>query len=873
MLADLLVRIRSLFRRRRVEEELDDELRFHFEHEVEKHIAAGVDPEEARRKARLVFGGMEQLKEECRQARGVSLIENLVQDTRLSLRTLIKAPGFAAGTIVTLALGVAATTAAFSVVDSILLNPVPFKDADRLVEIYQWGKTGGGPRQPQAMLGRWREQTQIFEAVEAHAERPFALTADADPEVILSSRVTVGLFRFLGVPPRIGRDFASDESSARVAIIGDSLWRRRFGSDPAIAGKTIHLDDDAYTIIGVMPSWFRFPLSNIQVWTPLMLNGNPQTTPPIISQIGKLRPGLPLEQADSAVATLAPQLNEALAKTPGTTARIAPISRFATNGFLAKIRDVHKTRTVLFLILAAAGLVLLASCANSANLFLSRGLARSRETAVRAAIGCSRLRLTCHVLVEAVVIAFIAGSLGLLIAAWSLRVLEGILPRNLVEGTLHPLALDMRVVLWAASASLVSAIIAAVVPSLRAARGDINHALQGRSTGRGRQEARLRGLLIATETALAFILMVGAGLLGRSLWTLMHVDQGWSTDDVVVVEPHFSGTRYSDAGRRIAMLTQIAREVGGIPGVEGAAISYQLPQMPSDISFGTFETEAGSVPELTASVNRVSDSYFKTLGIPMYSGRTFSPADSADSVIITRQLAQRLWPNGDAVGKRMKMNTVLDWVTVVAVVGDVQTFGFDIKTDPFEIYLPFQPNTTGGRMNYVSVGTKDRTGMTEILRSRIRQLDPNLPVDIRPVKDIYAANLADPIFNAMLIGGFAFLTVLLAVAGVYATVTYEVSRRTQEIGIRVALGATRQAITTQIMKSSLAVAGIGAAAGLAASVAVTRLMTSMLYAVRPTDPLTFVLAALQLIGCVVVAAYWPARRASSVDPAITLRNE
>jgi predicted permease len=356
----------------------------------------------------------------------------------------------------------------------------------------------------------------------------------------------------------------------------------------------------------------------------------------------------------------------------------------------------------------------------------------------------------------------------------------------------------------------------------------------------------------------------------------MHVEQGWSTDGFVVVEPHFLGNKYRSVDGRTAFMVQLSDEVGKLPGVGGVALAYQLPHTPSDISFETLETGDHKVPNVIVNINRVSGSYFKTLGIPMYAGRTFLSGEDANSTIITRQLAQQLWPGTSPLGKDFKMAGVgpgVERLTVVGVVGDVQTFGYNSKVEGVEVYVPFEAGRPGRTMHFLGVRSAGRSNVVDNLRRTIHELDPNLPVDIHPMSEIYMGTLADPIFNAILFGGFALLTVVLAVAGVYATVSYEVNRRIPEIGIRVALGATSGAVTLQVMRRALNLAVVGAAGGLFASIALARLMSSMLYEIRPTDPMTLAAATLLLIATVCIASYWPARRAASVDPVVALRNE
>ncbi len=875
MLSDIVIRIRSLLRRHRVEDELDNELQFHFEHEVRKHLEEGMSLEDAQREARLVFGGMDQIKEECRQARGVHIVESLLQDFRHAFRSLRKSPVFAICCIVTLALGVAATTVAFSVTDSIILNPIPFKNADRLVNIYRWAKTGGGPGQPVAMLPRWREQSQIFKQVEAYRPTSVVLTGGAVPEIMDASQVTPATFQLLGVTPEIGRDFATDDAALKAVIISHDLWVRDFGSNEEIVGTTIHLTDEIFTVVGVMPAWFRFPYPKTQIWMafdPFTATGFTPST--FINPIARLRDGIPLEQADAQVAILSRQLDDTVAKArPGTTARLNPIDRFAQNGFYAHIgKQAAERRTTLFVILGAAGLVLLAACANSANLFLSRAVSRRREMAVRAAIGGGRFRLISHIVTEAVVIAALAGSLGTMLAYWSLRSLTAIIPATLVQNTLRPFGLGGRVAVWATLASLGAGLLAVAIPTFRTFRTGAIPSLRSRLESSERGELRLRGLFITVEIAFALMLVVAAGLMARTLWTLVHVDTGWSRTGFTVVEPQFRGTRYSSPASRSNAFTQLADRLRSVPGVPAVSVSEGMPLLPGSFSWGSTQTETRDVGETYVTINHVTGDYFKVLGVPLQMGRTFESSDAVDTAIISKKLAEHLWPGENPVGKRFRMEKLIEWSTVVGVAADTQTHAYDFGLATFEIYRPFAEESRSS-MRYIAVKTDSRMVDTATLRNQIHQFDSTLPSQIQTSEVIYDNTLATPIFHGSLFTAFALLTVLLAIAGVYAVVVYEVSRRTQEIGIRVALGATPRTVMMHIMRRSILLAGIGIVMGVAASIGLTRLMATMLYQTKPTDSATFVTAALVMVAVVALAGYLPARRASRIDPTVALRQD
>jgi predicted permease len=880
MLHDLLYRLRSLFRRRKVEQEMADELEFHIQHEIERQIQKGSDPEEAKRRVRLMFGGADQIKEECRQSRGVGLIESVMQDIRHSIRSLVKTPSFAAGAIVTLALGIATTIVVFSVIDSALLNPVPFKDAGQLARIYQWSATGGGPFQSLRLFAQWREQHQIFDQVEAHTERSFTMSGASDPEVVPASSVTVGLFKLLGVRPQIGRDFSPDESSAPVALIGQNLWMHRFGGLPDVLGKEIRLNDSAFTIIGVMPAWFRFPASTVEIWVPFdPFKPNPAAARSVVSPIAKIRNGLSLQAADAEVASLAPQLDPTLRNSPngGLTSRLQSLDRYAANGLIGRTKFVQDRRTAILVMFGAGILVLLVSCANSANLFLSRSVARTREVAVRAALGAGHLRLIRYILTESTIVALIAGTIGTAGAWLTIRGLLNVIPPNLIQDSLNPIRINGHAAICAIIASVVTGIVVGAVPALQVLRGNIIGAVKTGGASKSGGDRKFRGAIVAIEGALAVMLLIGAGLMSRTLWALTNVEPGWSSAGTIIVEPRFTADRYRRAMSMTELEKQAAAQIRLLPGVQDVGLAESVPLLNPSVSFGTIQSEAVTVPDAVVSVNQITGGYFQALGIPLLAGRSFQsePASPTDNdlhnVIVTRAMAARLWPNQNPVGQRMRFHfgtqDPADWFTVIGVVGDVQTFAFDSPSEPLELYriLP-----AANRARWITVKTK-ATSTTREIREIIRVLDAQLGVEIRPMDEIYGSTLAAPRFQTILFAGFAILTLFLAAAGVYAVVAYEANRQTREIGIRMAVGARASTIIGNVLWSFLLLSSIGVAAGISLSLFLTRWMTAMLYAVRPNDPVTFLAAVIVLLFATLLGAFLPAYRASRINPAVALR--
>jgi putative ABC transport system permease protein len=879
MLHDILYRLRSLFCRKKVEQEMAEELEFHIQHEIERQIQKGSDPEDAKRRARLIFGGADQIKEECRQSRGVGLIESIMQDVRHSIRSLAKTPSFAAGAIVTLALGIATTIVVFSVVDSALLNPVPFKDAGRLVRIYQWSRTGGGPFQSVRLFAEWREQHQIFDQVEAHSERNLTLNTNSDPEVISASSVTVDLFQLLGVRPQIGRDFSRDESSAPVALIGQDLWMRRFGGSPGVLGKEVRLNDSAVTIIGVMPAWFRFPASSVEVWVPFEpLKQNSAFLRSVVSPIAKIRSGLSIQSADAQVAALAPQLDPTFRSSPnGLTSRLQSLDRYAANGLIGKTKFVQDRRTAILVMFGAGMLVLLVSCANSANLFLSRSVSRTREVAVRAALGASHLRLIRYLLTETIIVGLTAGILGTAGAWLTIHGLLRVIPPNLIQDSLNPIRINGRAAICAIVASIVTGVVVGAVPAIQVLRRDVIGGIKAGGASKPGRDRTFRGAIVAIEGALAVVLLIGAGLMSRTLIALTSVEPGWSAAGTLIVEPRFTADRYRRTGSMMELEKQAAEHIRLLPGVQDVALAEAVPLLNPSISFGTIESETSKVADALVSVNQVTGGYFQALGIPLLAGRSFQsdPASPTDddlhNVIVTREIAARLWPKQNALGQRMRFHfgsqDPPDWFTVIGVVGDVQTFAFDSPSEPLELYrmLP-----ASNRARWITVKTRSMSATREI-REIIGQLDAELGVDIRAMDEIYRSTLAAPKFQTILFTGFAILTLLLAAAGVYAVVAYEASRQTREIGIRMAVGAKGSTIIGYMLSSFLLLSSLGVVAGISLSLFLTRWMTAMLYAVHPNDPATFLAAVIVLLFATLLGAFLPAYRASRINPAVALR--
>ena len=867
-------RLVMLFRRSRLERDLDDELAFHLAMRQGEHGNTA---------SRRQFGSVLRVKEQSRAVWLLTWLESLLLDIRQASRSLRRSPTFALTAIITLGIGITATTVIFSVVDSLLFNSAPFSHSDRLVEFLTWSPRGGGPMQPGAMLARWREQDHLFEQVEAHWEHGYRLTGGGEPEAVPGSQVTIGLLPMLGVAPALGRYFAPDEEDAAVALISHRLWQRRFAEAPDIVGRTMRMDNRVYTVVGVMPSSFRFPVSRVDVWIPFApLRPNPYSTRGNLTPIARLRAGVPFDEADRQVAALALQLDPTLSSMlPGTTARLATMERYSTKGVrgAANFASVDNPRTRLFLLFGAAIVLLVLSAANAANLFLSRALARLQDLSIRVTLGAGRARVLRHMLVEALVVATAAAALGIGGAAWVLQIAATYLPIDLVDASLNPVNLDPRAAIWSALAAAASGILAALLPAIHLLRRDLSGILRGALDRSARSRlGSTSGLLVAVQSASAVILLVGAGLMARSLWVVMTVDRGWLPDGVIVVRPFFDGP-YAPPGRRADYLSALSTSLRQQPEFRVVAIAEGMPSLPSAYWFGTLHAEGTEFNDAEVVTLRVSAEYFRALGLRFAHGRPFTPEEARQPVaVIGRSLARRLWDAGPAVGRRFRYEKTDEWLTVIGVVPDVEMDSLERRRNEVEIYRPLEATTgppgsfqPSDPYRYIVLNTDGSEQLPAVIKQMARAIDPDLPVEVRSSREILRAPLAERELNTAFLIGFSLFGVLLAAAGIYALVAYDTSRRTHEIGVRVALGATAADIIRVIIRRSVLLSAVGAAIGLIAALGAARFMSSMVFGVSPYDAFTFGGAIVLLLVTSALAAGLPARRATQVDPLVALR--
>jgi len=868
-----------------METELDDELRAHLDHQVEKYVQSGLPIEEAKRRARLEFGGLEQVKEECRDARGVNLVDTTLQDIRYGARKLARSPGFTTVVVATLALGIGVNALIFSVVNAAVLHPLPFRDAGRLVT--QWatsptvGYSGPGSLTDRDYI-EWRDQNRVFSDIAAFRGQPINLTGAGEPVRLHGETISASLLRVLEINPALGRTFAPEEETAghnRVALLSDGLWRSRFGSNPSVLGKAIKLDGEFYTVIGVMPDGFDFP-SQADLWTPLTLNSEEHNA--TLQIVARLKPGVSLERARSDAAVI----GKRRPAQPGDW-------EWHTTLVLLAQAAAAEVRTPLLVLFAAVGLVLLIACANVANLFLARATTRQGEVSVRKALGASRSRLIRQMLTESVMVAVIGGGLGLLLAALGQTFVAkaaSLLPRNWgTPGAASHIAsagIDFWVLGFTLGISVLTAVLFGLAPAVWASRSELSPSLkeEGRSSTSGRGRAYLRDGIVVAEVALAVILLIGAGLLIRSFLNLMTVDRGFDPQNVLTLNISLPDTRYQSARSMIEFEEQALARLRLVPGLNSAGGVFGLPLGNGAIG-GDFTVEGepppapGSQPFI-ATKAVVAGDYFRAIGIPLLRGRHFDAHDSEAAphvVIVSQSLARHYWPLDEALGKRLKPGFSNDaWCTVVGVVGDTKQYSLGEPSSP-AMYLPYAQAPATFLMQDITLVLRAGSGplaLASAARRTVQAVDPDLPVfDIATMDQLVYRSASAPRFNTALLGIFAALALVLAAVGIYGVMSYAVAQRTHEIGVRVALGAETSNILRQVVRQGMTPAVIGIAAGTAGAWAVTRFLSSLLFGVRPTDPTTFAAVPLLLAAVGVLACLLPARRATKVDPVEALRYE
>jgi predicted permease len=902
-LRELARRMGMLIHRRQFDADLEEEMRLHLELRQEEQLQSGMTADDARAAARRRFGNATYLKEESHLAWGWEWFENLAQDARYGLRMLRKAPGFSAIAILTMALGIGATTAIFSVVDATLLHPLPYPAPEQLVSVEDdfpgVGACDVGMSEPE-----WQDlqRSGIFEYVSPTWFDENNLTGASKPERVRLLIVAPNYFALLGIKPQLGRAFNPQDHSPGLALevlISDGLWKRAFGGDPNILDRSIRLDTDLYRIVGVMPPGFDAPgrnaeERNIEVWAATSFYGAPMSDHPsrsgrnLPTAVARLKPGLTIAAAqsrlDALVATLQKEFPKDYPKQSAWTVRLLPL----------KERVVGNVRQSLILLVGAVGLVLLIGCVNVANLLLARASARGREMAVRQALGAARKRLISQTLTESVLLSLLGGIAGVAILFMTKGFLLRLLPDSLPR--LSEISINSSVLFFALGASVVTGAIFGLAPALQADRVDLTRALkrEGRgSTGSGEQ-ARTRRILVVIEFALSLVLMVAAGLLLRSFQDLVNVQLGFAPQNVMAVRTRlpFPNDPKTDAYATPAQEAQFFRELlrrsRALPKIEEAALgdtaSIPLDETLRDlklISEGQFlftvegrdmQSDEPAVVERSS----VTPEYFHLLKMPLLRGRLFEESDTEKApqvAVINEAFARAYWPSEKAIGKRFRIvKADSPWITVVGLIANARTESL-AEADIPKVYLDLY-QTGGKRLAIFLRGNLDAVAIPDEVREQVQSLDPTLPVfGAQTLRETVSASLSERRFSMQVVALFALTALLLAGLGIYGVISYLVSERTHEIGIRIALGAESGSILHMVLRQGLGLAVGGAAVGLVGALIVSHLMAGLLYGVRPTDPLAFAGVALLLISVALFACYIPARRAIRVDPLVALRYE
>jgi predicted permease len=869
------MRLRSLFRGDVLDRELDEELQYHVERLVEANQERGLPPDAARRAALLAVGGIEQRKEECRDSRRVRLVEDVLQDLRYTVRTLGRSPAFTAAAVLTMTLGLGATVAIFTVVNGVLLRPMPFPDPDRLflLTMTQPGPFASQPGLTDANYLAFRASDRAFEHLAAFSNNTGNLTHAGDPTVINVGNVTTEFFDALRVRPVTGRTFLPDDGQQGrepIVVLSDRLWKNRFAADPAIVGKELRLDGVRRVIVGVMPAGFNFP-SKADAWTPKVIRLEPGQGF-LYPVLGRLKPHISVTEALARFDAVIRQLPDGPSEDRrGWLIGILPLKELL----------VGNTRRSLQVFAGAVGLVLLIACANVANLLLIRASGRQREIAMRAALGASRSRLIRQLLTESTAVSVAGGALGVLAARWAVPALVAVAPAGLIP-RVEMIRIDGWVLAFALGASLITGILFGLAPAVRVTRRRPSQPLMagGRVSPAGQE--RLRAAFVVAEIALALVLLTGAGLMLKSFVRLRAVDPGFDTANVVSLSVELPQSVYSSPERLKVFHQDMIARLSALPDVVSAGAVNWRP-LGTMLIRGDFRAESVPISEnFLVDKPAVSPGYFPAMGIRLMRGRDFTDRDTASSpgvAIVSRTVAKMLSPAEDPLGMRISVNsrpTPQDWLTIVGVVDDVKQLGPAMGSHP-AVYRPYtQMRQTFflSHMTFAVRTTGDPMRSVPAIRAALRAVDKDQPeTSIVLMADVLGAATAEPGFHARLLGAFAVLAVVLALVGTYGVLAYSVAQRTHEIGLRRALGARDNTVLWMVMRRTLILGVTGVAIGIAGAWFATRLLTAFLFETTPTDPLTFTVVALTIFMAALAAGMIPARRATQVDPLVALRHE
>jgi putative ABC transport system permease protein len=871
----LQLRFRSLIRKSRVERDLADELHFHLEELIGEKLAKGMSADEARYAALRELGGVEQIKEECRDMRRVNHAENLIQDVRYGLRMLAKNPGFTAVAVLTFALGIGANTAIFSAVNAFLLRPLPYPNSSQLVRVWATNLRNGIEHDVASYpdLTDWASQSRSFQQIAAYAHSFYNLSGGNEPERVDGLRASTSLLDLLAIRPFIGRGFLPEEQQAgrsHVVLLTTGLWKSRFGAAPSIIGKAVKLNDEAYTVIGILPAQFDFP-PNAPAKLVVPLEPDLNRGHGFLNVVARLKSGVTLARAQAEMDTICARLEHQYQQDRGVGVNLEPLRTSYFGQF----------KPALLILLGAVGFVLLIACANVANLFLGRTAGRQKELAVRAALGAGRLRLVRQLLTESLIVATVGGIMGLVLAAWGVGGLTALLSKTFSTPGIENTIIDPWVLGFTLAASFLTGLASGMAPALGASKPDLNESLEegSRSLTGGPGRKRLRSALVVSEIALALVLFSGAALMIKSLLLLTRVDLGLEISNVLALDFAFNGAKYVQPEVRNQFLSDVLERVRALPSVRSAAWVADLPLTDNEDTLGfsiAGRPEPSPSQSPSARFNLVSEDYFRTFGIPLISGRDFTPHDSPEApgvALINEAMARRFWPGQNPLGRQITLDH-RRWYSIVGLVGDVRQMG--PATEPSaEVYLSSLEDPQNWPYRTLVIRSAgDPVQLVGATEHAVWSVNKNQPVsNIRTMEEALSQSVAQPRAYALLLGIFAVLALVLAAVGLYGVVAYWVTERTHEIGVRMALGAQRVDAFRLVVGTAIRLALLGVGIGLMGDFILTRLMTGLLYRVRSTDPATHAIVCCLLVTVALVASYMPARRATKVDPMVALRYE